>query len=95
MGTFHQHKSELHGITLVVETSSGDLYVGRCEDEDDRVVILLNADMHRPTDDIGREEYLEKAVKFGVWSRLPRVELGRDEVTSMQRLANLEESSVG
>jgi hypothetical protein len=90
MGTFHQGKSELHGITIVVETAAGDLYVGRCEDEDEHVVTLLDADMHRLTDEVSREEYLDKAMRFGVWNRLPRVEVGRPDVASIRRLADLE-----
>ena len=90
MGTFHQGKSELHGITVVVETSGGDLYVGRCEDEDQSKVILLDADMHRLTDEVSREDYLERAARFGVWNRLPRVELERPDVTSIRRLGEFE-----
>ncbi len=95
MGTFHQGKSLLHGITVVVETLGGDLYVGRCDDEDERAVILLDADMHRPTDEVTREDYLERAARFGVWNRLPSVELARSEVTSIQRLGEFEASGVG
>lgn len=95
MGTFHQGKSELHGITVVVETSSGDLYVGRCEDEDGRIVILVDADMHRPTDETSREDYLERAIRLGVWNRLPRVELERQTVTSIRQLGELEASTAG
>ena len=95
MGTFHQDKSELHGITVVVETASGDLYVGRCEDEDERTVILLDADMHRLTDEVSREDYLQRAARFGVWNRLPRVELDRQDVTSIRRLGEFEASSAG
>jgi len=93
MGTFHQGKSELHGITVVVETSLGDLYVGRCDDEDARGVILLDADMHRKTDAMSRDEYLDRAVRFGVWNRLPRVELARSDVKSIRRLGDFESSS--
>ena len=95
MGTFHQGKSELHGITVVVETVGGDLYVGRCEDEDDRAVILLDADMHRLTDEVSREDYLERAARFGVWNRLPRVELVRPDVASIRRLGEFDASDVG
>ena len=95
MGTFHQGKSELHGITVVVETVGGDLYVGRCDDEDERTVILLDADMHRLTDEVSREDYLERAARFGVWNRLPRVELARPDVTSIRRLGEFEASGGG
>ena len=91
MGTFHQGKSELHGITVVVETSSGDLYIGRCEDEDEETVILLDADMHRLTDEVSRQDYLERAARFGVWNRLPRVEVDREGVTSIRRLGEFED----
>ncbi len=93
MGTFHQDKSELHGITIVLETTSGDLYVGRCEDEDERTVILLDADMHRLTDEVSREDYLQRAVRFGVWNRLARVEVDRQDVKSIRRLGEFEASS--
>ncbi len=39
MGTFHQGKSDLHGITVVVETRGPELYVGRCDDVTERGVI--------------------------------------------------------
>lgn len=93
MGTFHQGKSELHGITVVVETTSGDLYVGRCEDEDDRSVVLLDADMHRPTDAISREEYLDRAFRFGVWNKFPRLDLERSDVLSIRQLGELEKAA--
>ncbi len=89
MGTFHQGKSELHGITVVVETAAGDVYVGRCEDEDARAVVLLDADMHRPTDEMSREDYLQRAYRFGVWNRFPRLELERAEVTAIRQLGEL------
>lgn len=92
MGTFHQGKSELHGITVVVETAPGDLYVGRCDDEDERSVVLLDADMHRTTDEMSRAQYLDRAVRFGVWNRLPRVELERSQVLSIRRLGEFEAS---
>ena len=89
MGTFHQGKSELHGITVVVETAAGDLYVGRCEDEDREVVILLDADMYRPTDALSRDDYLRRAFQVGVWNRFPRLELERATVSSIRRLGEL------
>lgn len=95
MGTFHQGKSELHGITIVVETAPGDLYVGRCDDEDEQAVVLLDADMHRPSDEMSRDEYLDRAVRFGVWNRLPRVDIPRSEVTSIRELGKVEAAEIG
>ena len=33
MGTFHDDKGELHGITVVVETNGRRIYIGRCDEE--------------------------------------------------------------
>lgn len=90
MGTFHQDKHQLHGITVVVDTAGPELYVGRCDDMDDERVILLDADVHRQGDDgPGREEWLDRAARFGVWARHPRLVLPRAEVTSVRRLGDL------
>ncbi len=89
MGTFHQGKSELHGITVVVETDGVELFVGRCDDADEREVILLDADVHREGEDPGtRSEYLEKASRFGVWKKFDRVVIPKGRVTSVRRLGD-------
>ena len=31
MGTFHQGKGDLHGITVVVDTTGRCVFVGRCD----------------------------------------------------------------
>ena len=70
MGTFHHDKSELHGITVVVELEDGEVYVGRCDDMDDQRILLMDVDLHRDGDD-GRStaEYLE----------LGAIQRGRDD----------------
>ena len=78
MGTFHHNKSELHGITVVVETDDGEVFVGRCDDMDEQRVILLDVDVHRDGDD-GRstDEYLDRAARFGVWKKHDRLVIPR------------------
>jgi hypothetical protein len=90
MGTFHEGKSELHGITVVVDTEGPEIFVGRCDDEDERRIILLDADIHRDGDG-GRSkaEYLERAVQFGVWKKHDRIEIDRRHVASVRRLGDL------
>ena len=90
MGTFHQGKSELHGITVVVDTSGPEVFVGRCDDEDDEVVVLLDADVHRDGDD-GRtkSEYVERAARFGVWKKHDRVVIPRSQVVSLRPLGEI------
>ena len=90
MGTFHQGKSELHGITVVVETQDGQVYVGRCDDMDEQRIILLDADMHQDGED-GRttEQYLSRAQRFGVWKKFDRLVLPRLPGTTVRRLGEL------
>ncbi len=90
MGTFHQGKSQLHGITVAVDTNGPEIYVGRCDDEDDRQVILLDVDVHRDGDG-GRSkaEYLDRAARFGVWKKHDRLVLDRQQVVSIRRLGDL------
>ena len=95
MGTFHDDKSPLHGITLVVETVAGEAVIGRCEDEDEREVILLDADVHRSDHDMDRAEYLERADRFGFWPRHPRIVVPRHEVERLYPLAQFDSQSAG
>ena len=39
MGTVHNNKGELHGMTVVVDTQGPQVYIGRCATMDDQVVI--------------------------------------------------------
>jgi hypothetical protein len=85
--TFHHDRSQLHGITVVVRTAGGELWVGRCDDEDAERVILLDADVHREGEAEGSpDEWLSKADRFGVWPRHRRVVIPRGRVESLERL---------
>ncbi|MFP3940453.1 MAG: hypothetical protein ACLF0P_09115 [Thermoanaerobaculia bacterium] len=87
--TFHHDRSPLHGLTVAVETPD-ELWVGRCDDEDDDRVILLDADVHRPGDGVPpRDEWLGRALEYGVWPRHRRVVLPRRRVRSLRRLSEL------
>ena len=89
MGTFHQDKSELHGITVVVDTDGPEVYVGRCDDMDEREVILLDADLHEEGPDTpSKQEYVEKAARFGVWKKHDRVIVPTNEVASITPLGD-------
>lgn len=89
MGTFHNDKSPLHGITVVVDTADDSLWVGRCHDEDAQRVILLDADVHQSHSDASREEWLSKASRFGVWGRHKSVVIPREQVVSLRRLGEV------
>lgn len=81
MGTFHTGKSELHGITLALRTRD-EVYVGRCDDMNDEHVILLDADGHRDGENgQSADAWLDRAAKFGVAPKLPRLVLPMADVT--------------
>jgi hypothetical protein len=90
MGTFHQGKSELHGITVVVDTTGPEIFVGRCDDMDDRGILLNDADMHRDGEDgRSKEEYVRRASQLGVWKKYDRLMIPSDKIVSVRRLGEV------
>jgi iron-sulfur cluster assembly accessory protein len=91
MGTFHNDKSALHGITVVVDTTGEKVYVGRCDDEDNEKVILVDADVHEAGQNgKSKAEYVNRAAKFGVWKKFDHIVIPRGEVASIKRLGEVE-----
>ena len=90
MGTFHQGKHELHGITVVVDTDGPELYVGRCDDMDEEQVILLDVDVHHEAPGgRSKEDYLKGAAMYGVFKKHDHLVVERARVTSVRRLGDL------
>ncbi len=94
MGTFHRHKNELHGITVVVEAASeggvAETFVGRCDDIVNGKVVLLDGDVHREGQEgPSKEEFLRKAARFGVWKKFDHVLVDTARVKSIRRLGDL------
>lgn len=99
MGTFHHDKHELHGITVIVETSGEELFIGRCDDIVAEGVILRDADVHREGPE-GREsghgvgpksraDFLEHARRFGAWPNLKRILVPAASVREIRRLGEV------
>jgi hypothetical protein len=90
MGTFHQGKSELHGITVVVDTTGPEIFVGRCDDEDERGILLNDADVHRDGENgRSKEEYVRRAAQLGVWKKYDHLLIPRDRIASVRRLGEV------
>ena len=90
MGTFHTGKHELHGITVVVDTAGPEIYVGRCDDIDERGVYLHDVDVHRDGDDgRSKQEYVERASLYGVWKKYDQLMVPRAEATSIRPLGEV------
>ena len=90
MGTFHQGKSELHGITVVVDTTGPEIFVGRCDDEDDRGIVLHDVDVHRDGEGgRSKEEYVKRAAMLGTWKKYETLLIPKEKVASVRRLAEV------
>jgi len=90
MGTFHSDKGELHGMTVVVETTGPRVYVGRCDEETPEGIILRDGD-HHDEGEGGKTntDYLQFAAKFGVFKKYDRTVVPRAEIASVKRLGDL------
>jgi len=83
----HESKHELHGITVVVETTDGELWVGRCDDIVADGVVLRDADVHRDGEEKRpREAWLERARQVGVFPNHRRALIAAARVASVRRL---------
>jgi hypothetical protein len=90
MGTFHQDKGELHGITVVVDTDGPEVYVGRCHEVTAAGVLLLDADVHHAeAGGTSKQEWVSKAARYGVWARHRHLLVPRERVVSVRRLGEL------
>lgn len=87
---FHPGHHELHGITVVLETTGPVTYVGRFDTEDARGVHLLNvAEHHRASSPYPLEEYLARTQKFGVKSERKHLVVPSAQVARIRKLAEV------
>jgi len=90
MGTFHQGKGELHGITVVVDTDGPEIFVGRCDDVTDRGVFLHDVDVHSDGENgRSKEDYVKRAAQLGVWKKYDHLVIPNERVTSIRRLGEI------
>jgi hypothetical protein len=90
VGTFHQNKGELHGITVVVDTTGPEVWVGRCDEVAAHGVVLLDADVHRDGEGgKSKRQWVDRAAMVGVWPRHPRVVIPHAAVATVTRLGEV------
>lgn len=90
MGTFHHGKGELHGITVVVDTTGSQVAIGRCDTVTPEGVILLDADVHDTDEsEVSKEAWIQKAAMVGHWARHARILVPTDQVASITRLGDV------
>lgn len=89
MGTFHDGRGELHGITVVVETAGSEVFVGRFDLADEESVLLHDVDLHAEgEDEVSNTDWLLKAARFGVWKKHSSLRVPADGITSVRPLAD-------
>lgn len=89
MGTFHQGKGELHGITVVVDTAGARAYVGRCDTEAPEGIVLLDADVYDGAAGEAKEAWIARAARVGVWKTHDRLFVPRADIASVRRLGDV------
>ena len=88
---FHPGHHELHGITVVLETTGPVTYVGRFDTEDERGVHLLNVAIHDPAASAhSLDEFLARTLKFGVKAERKHLVVPSGEVGRIRKLAEVE-----
>jgi hypothetical protein len=87
---FHPGHAELHGITVVVETSGPLTYVGRYDSQDERGVLMLDVGVHdAQAASVPKDEYVRKSARFGIRSDHKRLVVPAAEVTRITRLGEV------
>jgi hypothetical protein len=90
MGTFHSDKGELHGMTVVVDTTGPRIFVGRCWEMNDQEVVLLDVDEHEEgKDGRSKEEFVKQAAKVGVWKKHEQIVLPMSSVATIKKLGDM------
>jgi len=86
---FHPGHSDLHGITVVLETTGDALYVGRYHEETPNGVLLHDVAEHRAgAGGTSREEFFSKTMKFGVRALHRNLVVPGGEVKRITRLVD-------
>jgi hypothetical protein len=84
----HADKGDLHGITVVVDTTGAELYIGRFFEQRDDGIVLLDVARHRDgANGVSKSKYVETAARFGQWKEFEQVVVPLPEVRSVSRLA--------
>jgi len=90
LGTFHQDKGELHGVTVVVDTDGPEVFVGRCHEVRPDGVLLLDADVHNAAaGTASKQEWVRRAAAYGVWAKHKSLLVPSERVASIQRLGDV------
>ena len=84
---FHPGQEELHGVTVVVDGSSGRSWVGRYHERTERGILLHDVAIHDPaTASLPRDAWLDRLRRFGVKVDARHVVVPESESVKISRL---------
>jgi hypothetical protein len=86
---FHPGHSELHGVTVVVETNGSRTYVGRYDSQDEQGVHMLDVGIHDENAALSKDEYIRNSAKFGIRSEHKHLIVPSREVARVTRLGEV------
>jgi hypothetical protein len=87
---FHPGHHELHGITVVLQTTGTRTYIGRFDSEDPRGVLMHDVAVHdAAAGGPSWEEFLRLSAKFGIRADQKDVLVPGDQVARITRFAEL------
>jgi hypothetical protein len=87
---FHLGHSELHGITVVVETTGSRTYVGRFDSQDEHGVHMLDVGVHdEVAAGLSKEDFIKKSAKFGIRSEYKHLIVPSRDVVRVVRLGEV------
>ena len=89
----HAAKGELHGVTVVVDTTGTELYIGRFFEQRGDGIVLLDVARHTEgAGGVSKEQYVQTAARFGQWKELDQMVVPLPEVRSVTRLVDTDAS---
>jgi len=86
---FHPGHAELHGVTVVLDTTDDRTIVGRYHDTENGVVRLHDVGVHAADAGVTREEFLRRTLKFGVRTEHKFLGVPAETVTEMKPLGGM------
>jgi hypothetical protein len=93
---FHPGHSELHGITVVVETADQTTYVGRYHEETGEGLLLHDVAEHQLVPGgPSRSDFMRQILKFGVKSVHRHLVVPTGVVRDLTRLVDWHEPATG
>jgi hypothetical protein len=89
MGTFHDHRGELHGITVVVDSYGAEAWIGRCDTFTSEAIVLLDGESYEGAVGTEKDDWIRRAAEVGIWKRFDRKVISAADIASVRRLSDI------